>query len=395
MFEHVHKKDIENVLILQGGGSLGAFACGVFKAFEKNDIKFDIIAGTSIGAINGAIAAGSKNDNPVRDLEDFWIELAESSHNLIPDMFSFDYDEQTHQMNFKRSSSTSLNAAIFGVPKFFIPRWYNWNLFQNNNSHDFNILPSQWTYIYDNSPLEKTLEKYIDFKKLSPNVKLNNINTKNDNDAGNNIPRLIITAVDVLSAEPIIFDSYNIQIQMKHLLATIGYPQYGFPWIEVNDRIFAWDGSLLSNTPIREVMTASPSKDKNIFIVENYPKKIGSLPSNMSEVQSRAKDIMFTDKDNSLKKMSKLITRHINLIETLYDIFKEYDHSKIDKDIIDYIEKEHKLLVEKFGAKILKIKRISRENNETPHSLQNADFSINTIKELIIQGENKTLDILK
>ena len=93
--------------------------------------------------------------------------------------------------------------------------------------------------------------------------------------------------------------------------------------------------------------------------------------------------------------MSKLITRHINLIETLYDIFKEYDHSKINKDIIDFIEKEHKLLVEKFGAKILKIKRISRENSETPHSLQNADFSINTIKELIIQGENKALDVLK
>jgi NTE family protein len=71
---------------------------------------------------------------------------------------------------------------------------------------------------------------------------------------------------------------------MKHLLATIGYPQYGFPWIDVDDRVYAWDGALLSNTPIREVMAASPSKDKNIFVVENYPKKIGKLPSNMSEV---------------------------------------------------------------------------------------------------------------
>jgi NTE family protein len=84
------------VLILQGGGSLGAFACGVFKAFEKNDIKFGIISGTSIGAINGAIAAGSKSDNPVKDLEDFWIELAESSYNLIPDMFSLEYDKQIY-----------------------------------------------------------------------------------------------------------------------------------------------------------------------------------------------------------------------------------------------------------------------------------------------------------
>ena len=396
MYQHKHKKDIENVLILQGGGSLGAFACGVFKAFAKKNIKFDIISGTSIGAINGAIAAGSKNDNPAKDLEEFWMEIAESSINVIPDMFSFDYFDQTHQQDFKRSSSASLNAAIFGVPKFFVPRWFNWNVFQSKNAHDTNIFPSQWTYIYDNTPLEKTLEKYIDFKKLSPHVKKGeNTNNNGSDDNNSSIPRLIITAVDVLSGQAIIFDSYKIQIQMKHLLATIGYPQYGFPWVDVDDGVYAWDGSLLSNTPVREVMIASPSSDKNIFIIENYPRKIDRLPTNMSEVQSRAKDIMFTDKDQSLRKISRLITRHINLIETLYDIFKEYDHSKIDKDIIEYIEREHKILVEKFGAKILDIKRISRENNKSPHSTQNAEFSVNTIKKLIAQGESKALDCLK
>ena len=45
---------IENVLILQGGGSLGAFGCGVYKALMKNNIKIDIIAGTSIGGLNAA-----------------------------------------------------------------------------------------------------------------------------------------------------------------------------------------------------------------------------------------------------------------------------------------------------------------------------------------------------
>ena len=394
MYTHTHKKDIENILILQGGGSLGAFACGACKTFAKNGIKFDIIAGTSIGSINGAIMAGSKNDNPAKDLEDFWIEIAESSRNIIPDMFSYEYDYKNHQLNLKRSSSASLNAATFGIPKFFVPRWFNWSMFPSN---DFNILPSQWTYVYDNTPLTKTLEKYIDFKKLSPDAKQNNINNRYNkhNNNNNNNPRLIITAVDVLTAEPIIFDSNKTQIEMRHLLATIGYPQYGFPWMEVDDGVYAWDGSLLSNTPIREVMAASPSNDKNIFIVENYPKKIDNLPSNMTEVQSRAKDIMFTDKDQSLRSMSRLVTKHINLIETLYNIFKEHDHSKLDKDLINYIEKEHKILVEKFGAKILKIKRISRENSETPYPSQNADFSINTIKKLITQGENKALDSLK
>jgi predicted acylesterase/phospholipase RssA len=40
---------IENVLVLQGGGSLGAFACGVFKALANKNIKLDIVAGTSTG----------------------------------------------------------------------------------------------------------------------------------------------------------------------------------------------------------------------------------------------------------------------------------------------------------------------------------------------------------
>jgi NTE family protein len=48
-------KKVEDVLVLQGGGSLGAFGCGVFKALKKNNINLDVIAGTSIGGINAAI----------------------------------------------------------------------------------------------------------------------------------------------------------------------------------------------------------------------------------------------------------------------------------------------------------------------------------------------------
>ena len=390
MVNHKHEKAGENVLVLQGGGSLGAFACGVFKAFAKRNIKFDIIAGTSIGGINGAIAAGSKSNKPEKDLEDFWLDIARSSYNIIPDAFTFDFDYQNYRAKLKRSPAASLNAAFFGVPRFFVPRWFNFNFSNLNSSQiqEYVQPPWKWTYMYDNSPLRGTIEKYIDFKKLSPKTQENN-----PNDSNSNInPRLIITAVDVLTAEPLIFDSYKKHIEMKHLLATIGYPQYGFPWVEVSDGTFAWDGSLLSNTPIREVMVASPSKNKNIFVVESYPKKIEKLPANMTEVMSRAKDIMFSDKTQSLEKMSRLITRQVNLIETLYDIFEDSDKSKIDKDKINYINKEHSLLVDKHGAKILKINRITRINPETPYSLQNADFSVDTIKELIRQGETKALD---
>jgi NTE family protein len=68
---------LETVLVLQGGGSLGAFGCGVFKALANNNIKIDVVAGTSIGGLNAAIIAGSKEqDHPEKALEQFWLELA-------------------------------------------------------------------------------------------------------------------------------------------------------------------------------------------------------------------------------------------------------------------------------------------------------------------------------
>jgi len=378
------RKPIENVLVLQGGGSLGAFACGVYKILHKKNIKFDIVGGTSIGGINGAIIAGSKNDNPVKDLEDFWMELAESNYTVIPDIITLDYDDKSKGIGLKTLPSASLNAAIYGVPKMFVPRWLQTNSITTESLFGEQQLPWNWTYLYDISPLGKTLEKYIDFKKLSPEI----ISSSSATTA----VRLIVTAVNVLTAEPLIFDSFKIQIQLKHLLASIGYPNYGFSWIEVEDGVYGWDGALLSNTPMREVLLQSPSYDKNIFIVENYSRKINHLPSDMTEVQSRIKDILYCDKSESLSQISKLITRQLGLIENMYS---ELNFSKIDSKKLEYIKKEYQQLVNNYGAKILNITRISRGTTESPYPLQNADFSIHTVKALIKEGESKAMEILK
>ncbi|MGD9535480.1 MAG: patatin-like phospholipase family protein [Candidatus Nitrosocosmicus sp.] len=72
------KDGFENVLILQGMGSLGAFGCGVYKALVKNNIDLDIVAGTSIGGINATIIASNTNKEHSEEiLEDFWLELSE------------------------------------------------------------------------------------------------------------------------------------------------------------------------------------------------------------------------------------------------------------------------------------------------------------------------------
>jgi NTE family protein len=90
-----------------------------------------------------------------------------------------------------------------------------------------------------------------------------------------------------LTAEPLIFDSATQQITSKYILAATGYPSYYFQWVEVEKGVYAWDGSLLSNTPLGEVIDSSPVRDKQVFLVENYPKKCETLPDNLSEVKHR------------------------------------------------------------------------------------------------------------
>src|ERR671933_2571715 len=137
--KHKESRDVENVLVLQGGGSLGALACGVFKALVKKDVRIDIVAGTSIGAVNAAIIVGSQRDHPEKELENFWIEIAESSPNIIPDIFVFDYDSRAKKYVSKKISAASTNAAIFGVPKMFTPIWWHWPAWSDDDVDDNKI----------------------------------------------------------------------------------------------------------------------------------------------------------------------------------------------------------------------------------------------------------------
>lgn len=380
---HSHSRAVENVLVLQGGGSLGAFACGVFKALVKKKINLSIVAGTSIGAVNAAIIAGSKSDHPERDLEEFWIELAESNYSIIPDSFIWDYDFSDQRMELRKLPTASINAALFGVPKMFFPRWMM-SLDSKMSKDGKRSMPWSWTHIYDHSPLGRTIEKYVDYKKISQKRE------DKRGPADGTATRLIVTAVNVLTSEPLVFDSAKMEIQTKHLLASSGYPVYGFPWVEVEKGVYGWDGSLLSNTPVREVIAASPRNDKRIFIVENYPRHIDRLPSNMAEVMDRTRDIIFSDKNMHSIKMSGVLTRQIDLIERLYDLFEASGHSGLTEKEAAEIRSEYNKLVHNRGAEILSVIRIVKDRIDTPHLLKNADFSPKTIKHLISEGEHKT-----
>ena len=66
-------------LVLQGGGALGAYQCGVYQALHEAGVEPDWIIGTSIGAINAAIIAGNRVEDRLPTLQKFWRRVESST----------------------------------------------------------------------------------------------------------------------------------------------------------------------------------------------------------------------------------------------------------------------------------------------------------------------------
>src|ERR1700760_3701268 len=60
------------VLVLQGGGALGAYQGGIYEALHEAGIEPNWVIGTSIGAINAGIIAGNPPDKRADRLREFW-----------------------------------------------------------------------------------------------------------------------------------------------------------------------------------------------------------------------------------------------------------------------------------------------------------------------------------
>jgi predicted acylesterase/phospholipase RssA len=129
----------QTILILQGGGALGAFECGAVKALEESRIYPHIVAGVSIGAFNGVIIASNPR-NATAALQSFWKELEVQTLDLPNESW--------------RRALSSWNSLLFGSPRFFHPLWFRpvhpgqW--------------PFRWTSFYDPSPIKKLLVNYVD-----------------------------------------------------------------------------------------------------------------------------------------------------------------------------------------------------------------------------------------
>src|SRR3974390_1121153 len=82
--EFCKKTNGQVVLVLQGGGALGAYQVGFYQALHEGGVEPYWIIGTSIGAINAGLIAGNKPQDRLGRLDEFWRRVKSPRAALVP-----------------------------------------------------------------------------------------------------------------------------------------------------------------------------------------------------------------------------------------------------------------------------------------------------------------------
>jgi NTE family protein len=253
-------KHDHTVLVLQGGGALGAYQAGVYEGLAEAGIAPDWVAGVSIGAINAALIAGNLPEQRVARLREFWERVSSGNPFIPPSVMDM------VRPTFNRVSAAS--SAAFGVPGFFVPRIPSPLLAAEGSVQALSI--------YDTAPLLATLGELVDFKL----IKQKHV-------------RLSVGAVEVHTGNSAYFDNTQMHIGPEHILASGSLPP-GFPPVEIKGKQY-WDGGIVSNTPLWYVLDDSPRMNALILQVDLFSAR-GDLPQNLDQVMERAKDIQYSSK---------------------------------------------------------------------------------------------------
>jgi len=246
------------VLVLQGGGALGAYQVGVYQALHEAGVEPDWIVGTSIGAINAGIIAGNEPQNRLQKLKEFWGRMEQ--HNpwsTFPGWVGI------------ADTMAYVSTITGGIPGFFKP-----NLPAFFGSHI--PLGVERAGFYSTAPLRETLKDLIDFSVINRCT-----------------PRLTVGAAHVRSSMMRYFDSRDGEIGVEHIVASGALPP-AFPAVRIDGELY-WDGGILSNTPTEVIFDDNPRRNSLIFAVHLWNPQ-GEEPGSIWDVLRRQKDIQYSSR---------------------------------------------------------------------------------------------------
>lgn len=339
--------------VFQGGGALGAYQVGAYRALQEHGYMPNYLAGVSIGAINCSIIAGNPPEKHMEKLHAFWDLITPT---MLSDLFIEDYStfDLTHHLH---NHMGATRALICGLDGFFKPRLLPPTPFTQDT-------PDKLSY-YDTSELKTTLENLIDFDR---------INSKE--------VTLCLGAVNVVSGEMIFFNNQKMEITAEHIMASAALPP-GFPAVKIGDDYF-WDGGIYANTPLVTVMDALPEQDTLCFVVDCFRLQ-GHLPQNMDQLEERQKDIRYASHS---RRLTNVYASRQNL-----QLAIQYLSEKLPKDLLDDPEVQEILALG--HAKRFSVVHIIYHGTPYSHSFKDYNFVRSAVDARMAAGYQNTVDILK
>ncbi|NVB38337.1 patatin-like phospholipase family protein [Pseudenhygromyxa sp. WMMC2535] len=214
-------------LVLSGGGARGAYEVGVLRYIRERldvDTRFDVITGTSVGAINGAYIAATC-DRPraqARALARVWSQLT------IDKVYDFNW-----------AQLRKLPRALFGTRLDQTPHG------------------GRLGGLVDSSALEQLVREQIPWRRLTENL------------AAGHLQAFSVTATEIATGISTVFVQtgrrrvepwpegnnetvVSTGITAAHTLASAAIPVL-FPAVKVGGQFFV-DGALRQNTPLRPAL---------------------------------------------------------------------------------------------------------------------------------------------
>jgi NTE family protein len=248
------------VLVLQGGGALGAYQAGVYQALHEAALEPDWVIGTSIGAINAVLIAGNAVEDRISRLRAFWRKVEHDPPANIVAALPWG------------GPIARMMTVTSGINAFFTPNRSAllgdaWPLGAESSAH------------YSTAPLRNTLAELVDFERINQRE-----------------VRVSVGAANVCTGQMHYFDSRDREFTIDHVMASGALPP-AFPAVRIDGELY-WDGGLLSNTPLEAIFDDNPRRDALIFSVHVWNPE-GAEPNTLGQVMERQKDVQFASRSQN------------------------------------------------------------------------------------------------
>jgi len=233
-------------LVLSGGGALGSYQAGLYEALHDHaDIAVGWVAGSSVGAINGAIIAGSSPVRRVQALREYWLRGS---------LWQGEPLLRTGSVRHAFNWLSAAQARLLGSPR--------------------HLRLGSPSGLYDLAPTVDFLRENIDFGLLNGGE-----------------TRFTVATVDLETGDPVIFDTGKGQrIELDHILASAGFiPE--FAPVEIGGQLLG-DGGLALNAPVEPMLDALEQSGGTILIADLFARD-GERPRGLEAALERKNALMF------------------------------------------------------------------------------------------------------